>query len=279
MLSRRPGRARRAGRAAGVTAAILVAGCSGPVAGHGRAVSAVCAPVFFGAAGSGQGPQNPAPTDLPPGVTATDARGYGTTVARLKADLTALGGRHLAATTAVDYPAVPVDEYSGPGGLTTELQVSETRGVQTLVRAIRASYRGGCDGRPVLLSGYSQGAEVIVQAVAQLTAREQAGVAVALFGNPSFRPGLTGDYPGHASGRGLRPTFLGGAYSLPVAVRARTIDICAPGDPVCGIAPGGSLVGEIAYLASHAAVHENAYAYGTENYPRTAARFLWSHRS
>ncbi len=266
-------------RAAVTGLALLAAGCTTTVAGHGQAPS-TCDPVFFGVAGSGQGAQNPPPDVLPDGVGQDDANRYGTTVGLLKTELAALAGTGLASATPVDYPAIPVQRYIGPGGLTADLDTSEAQGVTALDAAIRESYRGGCEARPVLLSGYSQGAEVVVEAVDALTVREQASVSVALFGNPSYRPGVAGDYPGATAASGIRPAFRNVAFQLPADVRRRTIDICAPGDPVCGVDPSRtSVIGKVEYVLAHAKIHVEAYAFGTEGYTETAAQFLWQHRT
>jgi hypothetical protein len=266
-------------RAALVVLALLAAGCTSSTSGHGRVIAA-CAPEFFGVAGSGQGLQNPPPDVLPEGVSQDDADRYGTTVGLLKTDLAQIAGARLESATPIDYPAIAVRRYIGPGGLTADLDTSEAQGVTSLVTAIRDSYRDGCDGRPVLLSGYSQGAEVVVLAVAQLTSREQAGVSVALFGNPSYQPGAKGDFPGQSPASGIRPSFRGVAYSLPATVRARTIDVCAPGDPVCGVDPTRtSVFGKVEFVLTHIKIHEDAYAFGPDGYPESAAKFLWDHRA
>ena len=260
--------------------AVLASGCTaGAVQGTGRFVP-TCKPVFFGVAGSGQGPSNPPPGRLPAGVTLTDGHRYGATVGLLKTKLATLAGSGLAAASAVDYPAIPLGQYLGPTGLSPALKASEGAGVRTLVAAIRARQRGGCGTRPVLLSGYSQGAEVVVQAVAALRPAERRHVAVALFGNPSYRPGLPGDYPGKTKAAGLRPTFQSTAFNLPSDVRRRTLDICAPGDPVCGVDPNQPTVfDKITWILDHADVHRNAYAYGPAGYAEQAARFLWQYRT
>ena len=257
---------------------LLAASCSSSVAGHGR-VDASCPAVFFGAAGSGQGVHNPPPPLVPPGLGAADALAYGTTVGLLKALIERLAGARLASATAVDYPAIPVTQYLGPGGLTADLDTSEAQGVQVLVGLIRRAQTGPCARRPVLLSGYSQGAEVVVRTVAALSAGERSSVVVALFGNPSYQPGRPGDFPGHTQAAGIRPTFEHSAFTLPADVRARTLDVCAPGDPVCGVDPTlRSLLGRVSWVLHHVKIHENAYAFGTAGYAALAARFLWEHR-
>jgi hypothetical protein len=63
--------------------------------------------------------------------------------------------------------------------------------------------------------------------------------------------------------RGVRPSFTGVGYALPLDVRARTIDICAPGDPVCDMSPTVHTPNEqLAYLLTHSAAHVYAYAFG-----------------
>lgn len=258
---------------------LLTAACTSTVAGHGT-LHAACAPVFFGVAGSGQGPQNPPPANVPAGVSQADADRYGTTVGLLKTELTRMAGHRLASAAAIDYPAIPVDEYIGAAGLSGTLDVSETLGVRRLVAAIRVSYRGGCNGRPVLLAGYSQGAEVVTRAVDRLTSLQQSGVTVALLGNPSHLPHLPGNYPASSAASGIRPAFESGAYRLPPAVRMHTIDICAAGDPVCGVDPSlKTFFGKIDYVLSHAKIHGEAYAFGSQGYTRVGAQYLWRHRS
>jgi hypothetical protein len=264
----------RFGRVAAV-AVLLAAGCSATVSGTGQ-VGAACAPVFFGVAGSGQGVENPPPAGRPAGVSEADADQYGTAIGLLKTDLVRRAAGRLAATEAIDYPAISIEHYAGAAGLTGNLDLSEGIGVRNLARAIMASERGRCLGRPVLLAGYSQGAEVVIRAVNALTPQQRSGVAVAMFGNPSYQPGVLGDYPGGTVARGIRPSFRGVAYALPADVRARTLDVCAPGDPVCGMDPRRTtIIGKLAYIIDNANVHITAYAFGSAGYAAKAAAFLW----
>jgi Cutinase len=193
----------------------------------------------------------------------------------------AVAGTRLASATAITYPAAPVDRYLGITGLTPDLDHSEVQGITALVRGIRAARRNGCGRRPVLLSGYSQGAEVVIRAVGRLSVAERTHVAVALFGNPSRRPGTAQQYPPGVPGSGVRPTFLNGsAYTLPADMRARSLDVCAPGDPVCGVDPHlTDFLSRVNWVLDHVQVHGDAYAFGTDRYARTAAAFLWRHRS
>jgi hypothetical protein len=212
-------------------------------------------------------------------VTRPDARRYGTAIGLVKTDLATLAHHRLATTQAIDYPATGLPNWVGPGGLTQNLDASEAQGVVALLDAITSSERGSCLGRPVLLAGYSQGAEVVILAVNALTPAQRTRVTVALFGNPSYEPGEVGDYPGTTRARGVRPAFTGAGYSLPADVRARTLDICAAGDPVCGMSPAArTLSDKLGYLLRNADIHASAYAFGRADYAKLAAQFLWRHR-
>jgi hypothetical protein len=265
-----------------VAAALLVtsavAACTTTTSGHGVA-AASCRPVFFGVPGSGQGVENPPPQLVPDSVSAADAARYGTTIGLLKTELAGIAGNRLASATAIDYPAIPVNRYVGRKGVVADLAVSEARGVRVLVAAIRHSYVAGCADRPVLLAGYSQGAEVVIRAVDRLTGAEQAHVAVALFGNPSYLPDQPGDYPGGTHAAGVRPSVERTAYTLPAGVRSRTIDVCAPGDGVCGVDPSRtSSIGKLTYVLTHTDAHRHAYAFEHNGYVQHAVEFLWQHR-
>jgi pimeloyl-ACP methyl ester carboxylesterase len=261
-----------------LVAVLALAACTSASTGRG-AVVATCAPVFFGVAGSGQGVQNPAPEVVPPSVSRRDADRFGTTVGLLKSRLDRLAGRRLANATAIDYPATPLQGDLGPAGLLAALAASEQTGVERLVAAVRHSTGGRCATRPVLLAGYSQGAEVVTLGVTALPARVRDHVTVALFGNPSYLPGKPGDFPGGTSAVGVRPALLSVAFQLPTAVRQRTIDICAPGDGVCNVEPApGTPAAKLAYVLSHTQAHTHDYAFGSQGYAERAARFLWQHR-
>lgn len=268
--------------AAVVLVASIAVGCtssSTTEAGRTRPTEQSCPPVFFGVAGSAEGIENPTPRDIPASVSRVDAKRYGATIGLLKTKLTALAGRRLASATAIDYPATPLTASLGPLELLAALAASERHGSAALVTAIRHSYAGGCATRPVLVAGYSQGAEVAIQGVNRLTTAQQAHVAVALFGNPSYLPNLPGDFPGGKRVVGVRPSLTQHAFRLPTEVRNRTIDVCAPDDGVCGIDPHeSSAFGVLTYALTHADAHDRAYAFEHNGYVLRAARFLWAHR-
>lgn len=237
--------------------------------------------MFFGVPGSGEGGENPPPGVVATGITQADADVYGNSVARLKVDLAKVAGNQLGGAAAVKYPAIPADKYFGPAGITAGLDKSEATGVAVLTAAVRKSLGGGCAARAILLAGYSQGAEVAVRTIDALGAAQQRQVSVALLGNPSYEPGRPGDYPGATKGKGLRPTFLNdAAYTLPADVRARTIDVCAPGDPVCGVDPAlTSVATRVVWVLAHITIHDHAYADDAGGLTATAARYLWMHRA
>jgi hypothetical protein len=235
--------------------------------------------VFFGVPGSGQGLRHPPPSALPAGVSRTVAHAYGTAIGLVRTLLGKQAGSRLAAAHAIDYPATALQNWFGTGGQPTNLDASEAQGTRTLLNAITSAEQGSCVGRPVLLAGYSQGAEVVIRAVNALSPDQRVGVVVALFGNPSYEPGQTGDYPGTVIARGVRPSFTGTGYALPLDVRARTIDVCASGDPVCAMNPAARTDGDrLGYLIRHAGTHASAYAFDHPRYAELAARFLWQHR-
>jgi hypothetical protein len=242
-------------------------------AGH----RAPCPAVFFGVAGSGEGPRFPTPSAVPPGVSRRDARDFGPLLAEVKGELARFAGPGLASATGLDYPAATASHWLGATGL-TGLDASESAGTRALVAAIRHSYGDGCGARPVLLAGYSQGAEVVSRAVDALSPRRRRSITVALFGDPSFEPGRRGDVPADAAAAGIRPTLLAGsARQLPADVRARTIDVCAPHDPICGVPHSRTgVLGESAYVLEHLATHTSAYL--DSGWVARAARFLWQHR-
>jgi hypothetical protein len=263
-----------------LTAVLLLAtaACTSKTAGQGT--RAACAPVFVGVPGSGQGTRNAAPGGQPAGITAADARAYGSSIARVKNALLAAAGSRAVVTRALDYPAISTDKYLGITGLSPQLEVSEKAGVTALQRQLAQARAGGCADRAVLLAGYSQGAEVVVRTVRALAAAQRRHVTVTLLGNPSYRPHLTGDYPGGTGASGLRPTFEDGqAFLLPGDVRTRTLDVCAPGDTVCGVPHEITELARLIYVATHTATHAHAYADDDHGYASAAGRYLWRHRA
>lgn len=93
-----------------------------------------------------------------------------------------------------------------------------------------------CPATKVVLGGYSQGAAVTDMAIAALPPSTADHVAaVALFGTPSS----------------AFSSMLAGGQLLPTtspAYTAKTIDLCADGDPICSA--GGNFLAHVAYVQS-----------------------------
>ena len=205
------------GRATAAALLLLTAGCSTTVTGHG-AHALTCAPVFFGVPGSGQGVLNPAPGGRPAGITADDARRYGTSVARVKNVLLATAGTHAVSARAVDYPAISTEKYLGVTGLSRALEVSEKKGVAVLRADLRRAYRNGCRNRPVLLAGYSQGAEVVIRTVRGLAPAQRAARDARAARQSELPPRAAGGLPGGLPGLGAAADVRGRA-GVPAAGR------------------------------------------------------------
>ncbi|MDD7965248.1 cutinase family protein [Actinomycetospora lemnae] len=115
---------------------------------------------------------------------------------------------------------------------------SEQQAVTALADQVAAQL-AGCPGSRVMLFGYSQGAQVAGDVAARIGSGQEARVpadrvvAVGLFGDPARDPSVR-TVPDGVDGQGVLPAREGGFGSL----ASRTIQVCAPGDPVCSTAPG-----------------------------------------
>ena len=98
-----------------------------------------------------------------------------------------------------------------------------------------------CPASAAMLFGHSEGAHVVGDVAARIGAGQVAGVepgrilAVGLFGDPA-RSSETRVVPDGASGQGILPPRPGGFGALD----AKTIQICAPDDPVCATTPSAA---------------------------------------
>ncbi|TDQ58615.1 cutinase [Actinomycetospora succinea] len=121
-----------------------------------------------------------------------------------------------------------------------EVGAGEQQAVTALTEQV-GTQLAGCPGSRVMLFGYSQGAQVAGDAAARIGAGQEAGVpadrvlAVGLFGDPARDPDVR-TVPDGVTGRGVLPVRQGGFGSL----ASRTIQVCAPDDPVCATAPGAT---------------------------------------
>lgn len=193
-------------------------------------------------------------------------------------------GQKLRSSTLLSYPAVAWYHYVKPrlkfnwDGLGSS-EVTGEKNLTALIKSDRArATAAGCANAPILIAGYSQGAEVAVRTIDALSRAARNTISVALLGNPSFTANVPGDLDlNKYAYYGIRPSFLAGQrYTLKSDVISRTIDLCAASDPICAyhlsLVPG---------LADGRSAH---YHYGTLTYQgltlvNYAANFLWGHRA
>jgi hypothetical protein len=231
-----------------------------------------CSASFIGVPGSGQ--------------TAISSMEMSAVQAWVAVDAAKTAGQKLRNSEILPYPAVPWYKYVKLGLHNTALQVnwnnlgqSEVAGEKNLLAQVNAdraaSAKAGCASAPILLAGYSQGAEVVIRAVDALPQSVRSSVSVALLGNPSFNPGRPGDLDLNTSPglRGIRPSFLlGQMYTLTSDILKRTIDICAASDPICAYH-----VSEIPALATGTSAHYEylILTHGGTTLTDLAANSLW----
>ncbi|MEJ2865690.1 heparin lyase I family protein [Actinomycetospora flava] len=193
--------------------------------------AALTAALMVGAVGTGvvtlAAPGDPAPAecrDVTLFAVNGSGAGGGQTLGALTDPLVQRVGQRLAVV------AVP-----GP-----EVGAGEQQAVTALTEQVAAQV-AGCPSSRVMLFGYSQGAQVAGDVAARIGAGREAGVpadrilAVGLFGDPARDPNVR-TVPGGVTGQGVLPARAGGFGSL----AARTIQVCAPEDPVCATAPGAT---------------------------------------
>ncbi|KAK7951164.1 uncharacterized protein PG986_006892 [Apiospora aurea] len=129
--------------------------------------------------------------------------------------------------TSVDYPARLIPDYLG----------SEQEGVVALTALMR-SYAAACPGAPVVLMGYSQGAQVIADVLSNATTPVDNAaqplsttdvVGILLIGDPSRVDGKPFN-AGTANGDGL---FSRKDSTALEAMGDKILSICNDGDPVC----------------------------------------------
>ena len=114
---------------------------------------------------------------------------------------------------------------------------TETAAVSALARTV-ADRLAACPTGAVMLFGHSGGAQVAGDLASRVGTGQEAGVparrvvAVGLLGDPSRGTG-TRTVPDGVTGQGILPARAAGFGALD----ARTIEICAPRDPVCDSLP------------------------------------------
>lgn len=130
---------------------------------------------------------------------------------------------------ALEYPAISVSDSLGLVLLTGEYASSVLAGVDALDDRL-ADIASGCPSTEIVLVGYSQGAQVIKQALADsLPVHRLAGIV--LLADPTRDPSQSGIARLGDPGVAAEGAF--GAVPLPDHARVVTIDVCAAGDGVC----------------------------------------------
>lgn len=269
----RPARLRTPARLI-VTAALALFGGGLALTGTAQAVVVQpCSPSFIGVPGSGQNHNG------------TMSSVEMTTVQAFIASSATHAGLPLRNSTILKYPAVPPTQYSAPTVASfnlTALDTSETTGQANLTNTINSdraqAAAAGCANAPILLAGYSQGAEVVIRTVDALPAAARATVSVALLGDPSFVGGVKGDLDlSSAAYRGIRPSFTGGKrFALTSDVLGRTLDLCASSDGVC--AYHLSLVPSL-FDGRNAHFHYTSLSYQGLTLAAYAGDYLFAHRA
>jgi hypothetical protein len=256
-------------------AALFIGFGVAPALAFTRPVLEPCSPSFIGVPGSGQ-----------PGTNRSVE--MGDVQAWLTVDAARQSGEKLRSSKIINYPAVAWYQYIKlvPLGRPdwNGLGKSEATGEADLLAAIKAdeakSTAADCPGAPILLAGYSQGAEVVVRALDALPAADRSSITVALLGDPSFIPREPYDLNFNRSTlKGIRPSFLlGQRYTLKadVATRDSAIDICAANDPICAYTK--SLLGGLLLPGQSAHYRYVTGTYDGQTFTHYAANFLWKNR-
>ncbi len=129
----------------------------------------------------------------------------------------------------LEYPAISVSDSFGLVLINGDYDRSVERGVQEL-RSVLAQESVRCGASSIVLVGYSQGAQVIKEAVAGSVPDVRIG-ALVLLADPTRDPSQPG-----VTRIGAPSTARGGSFGplgLPEHLRPLTIDVCVLGDVVC----------------------------------------------
>jgi cutinase len=153
-----------------------------PVASAPGAAASHCTPVvLMGARGSGE--------------SADSYRGLGGVVGPLYDQLkTEFPEFEVIGANTVDYPAVDIPWSSLAKGLIgrSKYDASVEQGVQRLVYDLERQVDACGDEQRFILAGYSQGAQVVTEALGRVIGKQEITskvIGVALFGSPLFSPG------------------------------------------------------------------------------------------
>ncbi len=205
----------------------------------GLAAFAVC--VILGCAGRAVPAEAAGSLDCKPGVWVIGARGSGekpngdpgNTVGPFIEKLKHIAGRGAVGSEGLEYQAVGILDWRLAAGANTkalEYKVSVTGGVASLIKTV-VNRAKGCDKQKLVLSGYSQGAEVVRKALPHLKRLADRIGAVVLFGDPQFDPNTRADKGGTYSPK--RHGVLGLPEADFPAVFSHVVTYCRDGDLIC----------------------------------------------
>ena len=212
---------------------------SNSIAGFRPAFAATpCTPYeFIGARGSGESAQPH--SDSPP-YSADNNYGMGDLVFNVYANLTNLVGADKITAYGVHYPAVSLlgslsNVINGAGaflhikplGAYTDSVRQGTQDVQNQIETVHAS----CPTTQFILSGYSQGAQAVGDALQRMpVADQQLVVAATFFGDPYFNANSWSSRASDNSHFGI----LGERNEWPEFLHGDIFSYCQPHDPICG---------------------------------------------
>jgi hypothetical protein len=162
--------------------------------------------------------------------------GLGSTVDDVKNQLVAKGVTGLG-VEAIMYPAVPLF-YDGLTAYPADYAASVEQGEDALT-SFFDTFSSHCSSTPVILVGYSQGAQIAADVADALPSAIQAQiVAMTLFGDPLFNPtqsavdvynnsGLYGVWSTPGGPGGFPPR------QVPSSLASRSVSYCLANDPIC----------------------------------------------
>jgi hypothetical protein len=163
------------------------------------------------------------------GVRGSGQTGFGEQVLgvvdAVSADVSAMGLS--VSKESIDYPAVSISDNFGLALFNGDYNRSVATGAENLV-GVLDDLASRCQSTVIVLTGYSQGAQVIKAAMANRPPVDRIGLVV-LLADPSRQPLQLGVRRfGNVDGTGAL-----GSEPLAEQIRPMTIDVCAPTDAVC----------------------------------------------
>jgi len=160
-------------------------------------------------------------------------RDPGHTVRSFIQKLEHIAGYETVGSEGLEYQAVAILDWklaAGTGTKAVEYKVSVVGGVASLVKTV-VERANRCETQKLVLSGFSQGAEVVRKALPHLKRLANHVGAVVLFGDPQFDPHTQADKGGTYSQK--RHGVLGLPDADFPAVFKHVVTYCRDGDLIC----------------------------------------------